>query len=193
MKLRSLILVSLFAAVTSVLAQVSIPVPFSPVPITGQTFAVFLAGAILGSRLGAMSILVYMLLGAIGLPVFAQAKAGIGVIVGYTGGYLFGFVAGAYILGKIVEGHSQAGYWRILAGMVACLVIVYTLGAIQLALVLGWPMQKAVMIGVVPYLPLDGLKMALAAGVALSVRRSLFAAGLLPASTAKTAEGRLPV
>ncbi|MBS3977444.1 MAG: biotin transporter BioY [Syntrophomonadaceae bacterium] len=185
MKLRSLILVALFAAITSVLAQVSIPVPFSPVPLTGQTFAVFLAGAILGSKLGAMSMVVYLLLGAIGLPVFAQAKAGIGVLIGHTGGYLFGFVVGAYILGKIVENSKGAGYGRMLTGMVASLVIAYTLGAIQLALVLGWPMEKAVMLGVIPFIPLDGLKIILAAGVAISVRRSLLAAGLLPESSAR--------
>jgi len=190
MKLRSLIMASLFAAVTAVMAQVSIPIPFSPVPLTGQTFAVFLSGAVLGSRLGALAMIVYILLGAIGLPVFAQARAGIGVIIGHTGGYLIGFVVGAYILGKIVEAYPNAGIWRLLSGMAVCLAITYTLGAIQLALVLGWPAQKAVMLGIVPFVPLDILKMVLAAGVAVSVRRSLLAAGLLPVGTAKTAEGR---
>ncbi|KKM09089.1 hypothetical protein SY88_20285 [Clostridiales bacterium PH28_bin88] len=180
MNTRSLILAGLFAAITSVLAQVSIPVPFSPVPITGQTFAVFLAGAILGSRLGGLSMLVYLLLGAIGLPVFANATGGFSVLVGYTGGYLMGFVLGAYVLGRIVEGSPKTGYWRVVLGMALCLVIAYTLGAIQLALVLGFTLKKALLAGVIPYVPLDLLKLALAAFVAMGVRRRLVAAGMLP-------------
>lgn len=180
MKSKSLILVGLFAAIISVLAQVSIPVPFSPVPITGQTFAVFLAGAILGSRLGGLSMLVYLLLGAIGLPVFAGARGGFAVLVGPTGGYLLGFVVGAYVLGRIVEASPRVGYWRVAVGMVVCLLIAYILGVTQLALVLGFTLKKALLAGVIPYVPLDLLKLALAAFVAMGVRRRLVAAGMLP-------------
>ena len=87
MKTKSMILVALFAAITSVLALLpAIPLPFSPVPITFQVIGIFLAGAILGPRLGFLSQLVYLLLGSIGLPVFAGGSAGFSVILGPTGG-----------------------------------------------------------------------------------------------------------
>ncbi len=177
---REMTLVGLFVAVTAALAQVSIPVFFSPVPITGQTFAVMLAGAILGSRLGALSMAVYVLLGAFGAPIFAQAKAGFGVLVGPTGGYLFGFILGAYLLGKVVEAaKGEASYLRVVVGMILCTLVVYILGVSQLAFVLKFSLAKALTVGAIPYLPMDALKLVLAAGVAVGVRRSLQAAGFL--------------
>ncbi|MBT4555646.1 MAG: biotin transporter BioY, partial [Candidatus Marinimicrobia bacterium] len=85
----SILLGSLFIAV---MAQISIPIPFSPIPITGQTIAVVLLGGLLGARHGAMAVLAYLIEGAIGLPVFAQMKAGVLVLVGPSAGYLWGFV-----------------------------------------------------------------------------------------------------
>jgi len=176
---RVLALPALFAAVISVLAQVSIPIPISPVPITGQMLGVFLAGAILGSRLGVLSILTYILLGAAGLPVFAQGRSGPAVILGPSGGYLTGFVLGTYLLGKVVERRSQPAYGRTAAGMALCLLATYAVGCTQLALVLHLSPSKALWAGVIPYLPLDLFKLALATAVAVPARRSLEAAGLL--------------
>src|SRR5690625_1189361 len=85
-KLRMMIVTALFAAIISVLAQVVIPLPFG-VPITGQTLAIGLAATILGSRLGTTSTLLYLMIGAIGMPVFAQFTGGLGILIGPTGGF----------------------------------------------------------------------------------------------------------
>ena len=92
-----------FAALTAAAAQYRIPLGFTPVPITGSTFAVLLSGAALGMRLGAASQVVYLLMGAVGLPVFTDGGSGIEVITGSTGGYLVGFVFGAALIGKLAE------------------------------------------------------------------------------------------
>ena len=87
---RSLALAGMMAALTAVLAYIRIPLPFSPVPVSAQTLAVMFAGALLGARLGAFSQLVYVLMGAVGLPVFAGGQGGPAVLAGPTGGYLIG-------------------------------------------------------------------------------------------------------
>ncbi|MBC7340392.1 MAG: biotin transporter BioY [Firmicutes bacterium] len=179
-KLKSLIVAGLFAGIISLLAQISIPLSFSPVPVTGQTLGVFLAGAVLGSRPGALSVLVYVLLGACGLPVFAQGRAGAGVLVGPTGGYLVGFVAGAYLCGRILEKRSQAGYLTVAGAMLVCLAVTYGAGVLWLAASLHLSLKAALGTGVIPFLPPDLLKLALAVALAVPVRRSLRAAGLSP-------------
>ena len=88
---KSIILVGMFAAVLAVMSQIAIPMP-SGVPMTLQTFAVALAGAVLGWKLGALSALVYLLLGAAGVPVFSGMSGGLGVLLGKTGGFIFGFI-----------------------------------------------------------------------------------------------------
>ena len=85
------------------LAQLSLPVPFSPVPITGQTIGVVLVGSLLGSKKGALCIILYLMEGSLGLPVFANMSAGAHVLIGPTGGYLWGFIVGAMIMGYCRE------------------------------------------------------------------------------------------
>ena len=87
----------------ALLAQVSIPVPFSPIPITGQTIGVVLVGGLLGAKRGSLSILCYIFEGAMGMPVFAQMKSGMHVLVGPTAGYLWGFVIAAFLIGFLTE------------------------------------------------------------------------------------------
>lgn len=189
MQAREISMVALFTALIAVLAQISIPLPFTPVPITGQILGVFLAGAILGRRLGTIAVLVYLLLGAIGLPVFARGGAGIARFLGPTGGYLWGFVIGVYLLGWIVEG-GKISYFRVVSGMLACLAVVYFLGTLQLAYLLHLTWGKALILGMIPYIPLDLAKLVLAAAVSLQVRRSLHRAGLLPGpGNQETAKG----
>lgn len=96
----SVVLGSLFIAV---FAQISIPLPFSPIPITGQTVAVLLLGGLLGSRCSAMAVLTYLMEGALGLPVFANMKTGAHILMGPTAGYLWGFVIAAFFIGYISE------------------------------------------------------------------------------------------
>ena len=87
---RDMVLIALFAALTSIMAYISIPMPGGLPPVTGQSFAVMLAGLLLGARKGAMSQIIYILLGVAGLPVFAGATAGVGVLAGFTGGFQIG-------------------------------------------------------------------------------------------------------
>ncbi len=103
LKTRDMVLVALFAALTAIGGWLSFPLPFSPVPITLQVLFVLLAGALLGPMRGALSQIIYVLIGAIGLPVFAQFSGGIGILVGPTGGYLIGFIVAAFLVGLIVE------------------------------------------------------------------------------------------
>ncbi|MDQ2691974.1 MAG: biotin transporter BioY, partial [Chloroflexota bacterium] len=101
--LRDLILISFGAIFMAVLAQLKIALPFTPVPLTGQTFAVLLVGATLGAKRGTASILLYIALGALGLPVFAGGASGLAYLSGATLGYLVGFVIAAYVIGRLAE------------------------------------------------------------------------------------------
>ena len=102
-ELRMMVFASLFAALTAAGAYIQIPIPFSPVPVTLQVFFVLLAGSMLKSKWGSLSMIVYTLLGIAGLPVFAGGSSGIGVLLGPTGGYIIGFILAAYIIGKLSE------------------------------------------------------------------------------------------
>jgi len=134
MKLRALdaIMVSLFVALTAIGSFMTFPL--YPVPITLQTFFTYLAGAILGSRLGALSQLVYVLLGCIGLPVFAGGKAGLGVLLGPTGGYLTGFIFSAFVIGGLCEAKQNPSFVWILTSMIIGTAVIYAVGAVQLSL-----------------------------------------------------------
>lgn len=176
---KNLILSSLFAAITALLAQISFPLPFSPVPLTGQTFAVFLTGALLGKYWGPVSLLLYILLGAAGLPVFHNAQGGLQIILGPTGGYLWGFVLGSYFQGKCTEKkHSRPA---LLLGMSLCLLTLYFLGTLQLSHIAGLDFRQALLLGVLPYVPLDLAKLFAAAQLSIILKKRLSGAGLLPA------------
>lgn len=177
MQTKNYILCGLFAALMAIMAQISVPIPFSPVPITGQTFGVFLVGGILGSLMGTVAMLVYILMGAVGMPVFHNAQGGIHIVLGPTGGYLWGFVLGVYLLGKVVERKST--YGRMAAGMGICQLAIYSLGTLQLGFITGLGLPQALMMGVVPFIPLDAAKLFAAAGLSLAVRQQLLKAGLL--------------
>lgn len=101
--IKELILAALFAALTGVCSMIAIPLPFTPVPINLATLSVFLAGALLGSKYGGISQLVYILLGAIGLPVFSNFTGGVGILAGPTGGYIIGYAVAAFLVGLIIE------------------------------------------------------------------------------------------
>ncbi|WP_309492256.1 biotin transporter BioY [Candidatus Hecatella orcuttiae] len=164
MKPFEITLAALFAALTAIGAYISIPLYL--VPITLQTFFVYLAGAVLGGRLAALSQLVYIGLGGVGFPVFAGGMAGFGVLLGPTGGYLAGFVLGAYVIGKLTELKGERRFVYVFLSMLLGTAIIYSLGAVQLSFYLDFSLKRAVAVGVLPFLPGDALKMALAAYVA---------------------------
>lgn len=161
------------ALLTAAAAQVRIALPFTPVPITGQTFAVVLGGAALGMRAGAASQLLYLALGAVGLPVFTEASGGWQVFQGATGGYLVGFVFAAALVGWLAEQRYDRRFvtavWLFGLGN----LVIYAFGVPWLMVVTGWGLAEALAGGVVPFLVGDLLKIALAAGLTPTAWRLL--------------------
>ena len=166
-QLQWIVYASLMAALTAVGAYIHIPV--GPVPIVLQNLFVLLAGLLLGSRWGVTSAGIYLLVGAIGIPVFAGAKGGIAHFLGPTGGYLFGFAACAFIVGWLSENLESRSYGDILAVMIGSIAI-YLFGVPWLKVVTGMPWEKAVMVGMVPFLLGDGLKAAAAVILVRAIR-----------------------
>lgn len=166
--LRGMAYASMFGALTALGAYLMIPLP--PVPVTMQTLFVILAGALLGGYLGALSQVVYILLGVIGLPVFSGGKAGFGVLIGPTGGYLIGFVVGALVIGKLTSLKRDPGLLWLMGSMLAGVAIIYTLGIAQLMLVAKLDFIKAISVGLLPPLPGDIIKIVVAAFICRKIR-----------------------
>jgi len=160
--LRDLILVTAGALFVAILAQVKIPLPFTPVPLTGQTFAVLLVAAALGSKRGAAAMAFYVALGALGLPVFAGGAAGVAYLGGATLGYLIGFVVAAYVVGLLAERGLERNLRTSILPFLAGTVIIYAFGVTWLAILLG-SFGKAVAAGLVPFVAGDILKLFAAA------------------------------
>ncbi|MBW1780556.1 MAG: biotin transporter BioY [Deltaproteobacteria bacterium] len=168
LSIRGMIYASVFGAVTAAGAYVMIPLP--PVPITLQTLFLYLSAALLGGRLGALSQVIYLLVGIIGLPVFAGGKAGLGVLLGPTGGYLIGFVVGAYVIGKFVKTRKGPGVIWIAFAMIAGTCVIYLFGVLQLMVIAKLSVDKAVAVGVLPFLIGDALKIAAADFITVKLR-----------------------
>jgi biotin transport system substrate-specific component len=151
------------AASVALAAQVSIPLPFTPVPITGQTFAVVLVGASLGSALGAASLILYVLAGMIGAPVYADGGSGVDVVTSATGGYLIGFVAAAALTGWLAQKRWDRNLASALGAMLCGNVLIYLCGLPWLAHVLGTDTEKTLELGLYPFIVGDLLKLYLAA------------------------------
>ena len=160
-----------FALLTALGAQVRIPLPFTPVPLSLQTFAVLLAGLVLGGGSGALSQAVYVAVGTLGAPVFAGG-AGTAWLFGPTGGYLMGFVLAALLVGQLSRAlDARQRPWRLLGVLAAGIVAVYVPGVIWLALLTGMGLGKAVVFGALPFVPGDVLKALLAATVWMRLPR----------------------
>ncbi len=158
-----------FAAITALTARITIHLPFSPVPITLQTLAVVLSGLVLGARGGALAQLSYLGMIATGLPVDANG-VGVAAFFGPTAGYLAGFVVAAFAAGWLAERLAPRTWWGYFVAALAGVVVLFAVGASWLAVMLGsW--QKAWLFGVAPFILVDLLKAAIAAGVAESGKR----------------------
>ena len=162
---RDLALILLGALFVAALAQVKIPLPFTPVPLTGQTFAVLLVGAALGSKRGAASLAAYAVLGALGLPFFAGGASGIAYMTGPTLGYLIGFVAAAFVIGRLAERGLERNFRTSMLPFLVGTVAVYFFGVAWLAIVTE-NLGKAITTGLVPFLVGDAVKL-IAAALAL--------------------------
>jgi biotin transport system substrate-specific component len=167
-RVRDAVLVVGFALLTALAAQISIPLGFTPVPITGQTFAVLLAGAALGSVRGGASQLLYVALGAIGLPFYSEATGGWDVATGATGGYLIGFVVAAMLVGWMAERGQDRSVVTAIPAFLAGSVVFYVLGLPWLAHQTGVPFSgpvdgdNALAWGLYPFVLGDVLKATLA-------------------------------
>jgi biotin transport system substrate-specific component len=171
LSLRGMVYASLFGALTAAGAWMIIPLP--PVPITLQTLFMGLAAILLGGRLGALSQGIYILLGILGLPVFAGGKAGIGVLLGPTGGYLVGFIVAAFVIGWLAERKKRAGFAWLVFSLLAGTAVVYLLGVLQLALAARLTLMKALTLGVLPFLIGDVFKILLTALLAIKLRQRI--------------------
>ena len=160
--LRDLTLILLGSLFVAALAQVVIPLPFTPVPITGQTFGVLLVGAALGSRRGAASLTLYLAEGALGLPFFAGGAHGLGVLAGATAGYLLGFIGAAYAIGWLAEKGLERSVRTSVIPFLIGTIIIYACGVSWLAVMLG-SIGKAVTFGLIPFLIGDIIKLLAAA------------------------------
>lgn len=168
---KDMVMTGMFATVLAVLSQLSIPLP-TGVPVTLQTFAVPLCGYVLGWKKGTASTAVYLLLGAVGLPVFAGFKGGLASLLGMTGGFLFGFLLLALFAGTGMEQKNRVA--AVLMGALGVLAD-HTLGVLWYAIVSGNSLWQAFLLVSFPYLLKDMISVVLAYGVALAVRQGLYA------------------
>lgn len=158
---RELVLLAAGSALLAVSAQIVVWLPLSPVPVTGQTLAVLLIGALYGSRRGTACVGAYLVEGACGLPVFAGGSSGLLYLLGPTGGYLVGFLGAAWIVGVLAERGWDRRLGPALAAMALGTAMIFVCGLIWLALYVG--PGRVLAQGLVPFLPGAAIKIALAA------------------------------
>ena len=160
--LADVLLVVLGAGLVAAAAQVSIPLPFTPVPITGQTFAVLLVGAGLGALLGLASLGLYLFVGALGAPVYADGTHGWDVITGPTGGYLVGFVLAAGLIGYLAQRRWDRRFSSAVAAMLTGSVVIYLVGLPWLAEQIDAGLEGTLEAGLYPFVVGDLVKLYLA-------------------------------
>jgi biotin transport system substrate-specific component len=165
---------AVFAALIGAFAYVAIPYPLSPAPVTLQVLGVFLAGLLLGPTWGAASMVLYLAAGVLGAPVFAQGTAGIGELLGPTGGYLFSYPVAAAAVGYIAHGGlafrslAESSVPRMVAGMAAGTLVIYGFGVPFMWWNLDMTVRTAIISGAVVFVPAEAAKMAAAIGLVRS-------------------------
>ncbi len=171
-----LVLTGIFAAVVTICSWITVPLPFTQVPINLAVLGVLLAGGCLGSKYGSLSILIYILLGAIGIPVFAGFGSGLGTLAGPTGGYIVGYILCAAIAGIGATSISKAPKQQalhlaffMLLGVAAC----YALGTLWYAHLMQTTIWAALALCVIPFIPCDALKIAAATLLVTRLRKLL--------------------
>ncbi len=169
MKIRTkeLVFCSLFAALTAIFSQIIIPI--GSVPINLATLSILICAGVLGAKYGTLSVLVYVVLGAAGVPVFASLKGGIAVLAGPTGGYILGYIVMAFISGYVFEKSSS---WRLrAAAMITATAVCYSIGTVWFMLVMQAEWMAALATCVLPFLPGDIIKMIVACLVIQKLER----------------------
>ena len=170
LSVRDITLVGMCAALMAIFSQLSIPLPFTTVPLTLQTFGVVIIAIILEHKLGTLTMLIWTLVGAIGLPVFAGFSGGFSVVIGPTGGYIIGFIIMAFIVGYAASKDNKV---VLFAGVYLGQAIQYTCGVLQMKVVLGLGMHEALVAGLYPFILKGIIEVALAAMIALLIKKNL--------------------
>lgn len=159
-----------FACLTGILAQLRFYLPYTPVPVTGQVFAVLLSGIILGKWYGGLSQSFYAGLGAAGIPWFNGLKGGMDVLSGVTGGYIIGFIAASLIIGWFTDTYTRSRSFKgMFILMLLGIAVIYLFGVIQLSLVLGVSAQKAIELGALPFIGVDLYKALIVSAIATGI------------------------
>ncbi len=160
-KIVEIVKIALMAAIISVLGPLSVPLPFTPVPVSFTIMAVYLTSYLLGSKTGTLSVIIYILVGLAGLPVFSGFTGGAAKLVGPTGGYIIGFIFIAIIGGFFVD-KFKGNFFLSLLGMAIGTAICYLFGSLWLAYQASMNLKQELLAGVVPYVALDCAKMVIA-------------------------------
>lgn len=162
---KKLLLSLAMAGITGIAAQIRIPLPFTPVPVTGQIMAILLSGIILGKLYGGFSMLFYLLIGFVGIPWFSGLTCGLPI--GPTTGYIIGFIPAALFIGWITERFKITHRFLSLIGvMMIAVFIVYFFGALHLAIFMKTSLKQTMVMAVLPFIPVDIFKAFIAAGIA---------------------------
>lgn len=180
MKTKDMIIIALMTSIICMVAPFVVLLPFTPVPFTLSNLIIYILCCVLGSKKGTISVILYLLLGMIGLPVFSGFSAGLPFIVGPTGGYLIGFIFCAVFTGIFVEKFEGKLYMYSI-GMITGTIVCYTFGTIWLAYQLKLGFVEAIFMGVIPYLIGDGLKISVATILGYTLRSRLISMNLINA------------
>ena len=174
LNVKQMALTAMMAALISVLAPIAIPLA-GGVPVSLATLAVMLAGALLKEKLGTLATLIYILIGMIGLPVFANYSSGAAIVFGMTGGYIIGYLPLAYITGLVYRRYSgeKPNTAALAAGMVLGTVVLYALGTVWFMKSTGMTLAASMAACVIPFLPGDVLKMVVVAILAPRLESSV--------------------
>lgn len=175
-RLKMMIVAALFAAIIAIAAQIMINIP--PVPFTLMTIAVMLTATILGAKYGTLAVTVYVLMGVIGIPVFAGMKGGLGIVLGPTGGYILAIVPAAFLVGVYLEKFGHTKVQAIVANIIAVFIILI-LGSIWLKVVADLPWVGAFKGGILPFILPDLAKAVVAALIGIIIRNRLVSAKLI--------------
>ncbi|MCI5809865.1 MAG: biotin transporter BioY [Oscillospiraceae bacterium] len=167
---KDMVLCALLAAMTGILSQIGIPI--GEIPINLALFSVYLAGGLLGSYKGAVSMVVYVMMGAVGVPVFSNFRGGLSVLVGPTGGYILGYIFAALAVG-MVSTYWGDSFWKLAVGMTGGLALCYQFGTVWFVLLTGKGLVAALSACVVPFLPGDAVKIISAAILVPELKKAI--------------------
>jgi len=175
------VICALFAALTAVCSQIMVPLPFTPVPINLGLLAVWICGGLLGPKRGAIAISVYILLGAVGVPVFAGFNAGLGALAGPTGGYIIGYLPSVILFGLLVGRAEKAEQGRktlktfllIIAMGLPAMAVCYAFGTAWFMITTGMGLVESLVMCVIPFVPGDALKVVAAVVACEALRKPL--------------------